>query len=60
MFRPNMNSLSTYFAPAALANLVIGGLSAPLIWSLLLMPGPEIYRYLSGAADPAFDPATFD
>jgi hypothetical protein len=60
MFRPNMASLGGYFAPAQIVNLVIWGLAAPLIGSLMFMPAPEIYRHLSGAADPALDPSTFD
>jgi hypothetical protein len=60
MFRPNMTSLSAHFGPVQILMLVIWSLAAPLIYSLMLMPGPEIYRHLSGAADPALDPSTFD
>lgn len=60
LFRPNLASPAAYFAPVQIANVVIWGLAAPLIGSLVLMPAPEIYRHLSGAADPAFDPSTFD
>ena len=60
MFRPNTASLAAYFAPAQIANFLIWGLAAPLVGSLVLMPAPEIYRHLSGAADPALDPSTFD
>jgi len=60
IFRPNMVSVAAYFAPAQVAVLLIWAIAMPLIGAVMLMPGPEIYRQLSGAADPALDPSTFD
>lgn len=60
VFTRNVTSVGDYFAPARLAVTVIQAVAAPLYWALFLMPPAEIYRHLSGAADPAFDPSTFD
>lgn len=60
VFTHNAASIGEFFAPASLAMLVIRALVTPLYWALFLMPPAEIYRQLSGAADPAFDPSTFD
>jgi hypothetical protein len=60
MFTRNVTSVADYFAPARLAITVIQAIAAPLYWALFLMPPAEIYRHLSGGADPALDPSTFD
>ena len=60
IFTRNVASIGEFFAPAHLAVTVIQAIVAPLYWSLFLMPPVEIYRHLSGASDPAFDPSTFD
>jgi hypothetical protein len=60
MFTPNVASIGAFFAPATLAVMVIRALVTPLYWALFLMPPAQIYRHLSGASDPAFDPSTFD
>jgi hypothetical protein len=59
-FSGAVGSINDYFAPARLAVTVIWAIVTPLFWALFLMPPAEIYRQLSGAADPALDPATFD
>jgi hypothetical protein len=60
VFSGAVGSINDYFAPARLAVTVIWALVTPLFWALFLMPPAEIYRQLSGAADPALDPSTFD
>lgn len=60
IFTRNVTSIADFFAPARLAVTVIQAIAAPLYWALFLMPPAEIYRHLSGASDPAFDPSTFD
>jgi hypothetical protein len=60
MFSGGTGSIGDFFAPARLAVTVIWAIVTPLFWALFLMPPAEIYRHLSGAADPALDPATFD
>jgi hypothetical protein len=60
VFSGNVASIGGFFAPARLAMTVIWAIVTPLFWALFLMPPAEIYRQLSGAADPALDPATFD
>jgi hypothetical protein len=60
MFTNNVATLAQFFAPATLAVIVIRALVTPLYWALFLMPPAQIYRHLSGAADPALDPSTFD
>jgi hypothetical protein len=60
VFSGNVGSIADFFAPARLAMTVIWAIVTPLFWALFLMPPAEIYRHLSGAADPALDPATFD
>jgi hypothetical protein len=55
-----VGSIGQFFAPAVLAVTVIRALVTPLYWALFLMPPAHIYRHLSGASDPAFDPSTFD
>lgn len=60
IFSRNVASIGDFFAPARLAVTVIQAIVTPLYWALFLMPPAEIYRQLSGAADPAFDPSTFD
>ena len=58
--RRDVGSIGEFFAPARLAVTVIWAVVTPLFWALFLMPPVEIYRHLSGAADPALDPSTFD
>jgi hypothetical protein len=60
LFTRNVGSMAEFLAPARLAVTVIWAVATPLFWALFLMPPAEIYRRLSGAADPAFDPSTFD
>lgn len=56
----NVATIGQFFAPATLAVTLIKAIVAPLYWALFMMPPAEIYRHLSGASDPAFDPSTFD
>ena len=58
--RPPVATVGAVFALPSLIALLIGAVLTPLLWTLLLMPAPEIYRQLSGRADPALDPSTFD
>jgi hypothetical protein len=60
IFTSNVGSMAEFLAPARLAMTVIGAIVTPLFWALFLMPPAQIYRHLSGASDPAFDPSTFD
>jgi hypothetical protein len=60
IFTSNVSSMAQFMAPARLAVTVLWALVTPLFWALFLMPPAEIYRHLSGASDPALDPATFD
>jgi hypothetical protein len=60
LFTRSGGTLNDFFAPARLAVTVVWAVATPLFWALFLMPPAEIYRRLSGAADPAFDPSTFD
>jgi hypothetical protein len=60
VFTRNVATIGEFFAPATLALTLIRAIVAPLYWALFLMPPAEIYRQLSGAADPALDPSTFD
>jgi hypothetical protein len=50
VFTPDLSSLSAYFAPARLVNLVLGAAASALTWPLLLMPGAEIYRRVASPA----------
>ena len=58
--RAPVTTVGSIFTAPRLIALVIGAVLSPLLWTLLLMPAPEIYRRLSGASDPALDPSTFD
>ena len=58
--RPPVATIGAMFAFPSLVAIVLSALLTPLLLALLLMPAPEIYRHLSGASDPAFDPSTFD
>jgi hypothetical protein len=60
VFTRNVGSMGEFLAPARLAVTVLWAIVTPLFWALFLMPPAEIYRHLSGAADPALDPSTFD
>lgn len=60
IFTSNVGSMAQFLAPARLAVTVLWAVVTPLFWALFLMPPAEIYRHLSGAADPAYDPSTFD
>ena len=60
IFTRNVTTIGQFLAPASLAVLVIRAVVTPLYWTLFLMPPAQIYRHLSGAADPALDPSTFD
>ena len=60
IFSGRVGSMADYFAPARLAVTLLWAIVTPLFWALFLMPPAEIYRRLSGAADPALDPSTFD
>jgi len=60
VFTHNVSSMADFLAPARLAVTVVWAVATPLFWALLLMPPAHIYRHLSGAADPALDPSTFD
>ena len=58
--RAPITTVGAIFTAPSLIALVIGAVLSPLLWTLLLMPAPEIYRHLSGSSDPALDPSTFD
>jgi hypothetical protein len=60
IFSGKVATMSDFFAPARLAVTVLWAIVTPLFWALFLMPPAEIYRQLSGSADPALDPSTFD
>lgn len=58
--RPPVTTMAGLFALPSLFGMLISALITPLTWALIMMPAPAIYRHLSGATDPALDPATFD
>lgn len=45
--RPDMSSLGAYFTPARLALMLVWAGGAALIWPVVLLPPPEIYKRLA-------------
>ena len=49
LFHPDTSSLAAYFTPARLLFTLIWAAASALLWPLMLMPAPEIYRQLTRA-----------
>lgn len=58
LVRPDMTSLATFFSAPRLAMSLVGAAGSALIWPVMMMPAPEVYRALTAPAGANLSPPT--